>query len=253
MHGRKYRNAARTCDVLFANSAFTARRRARATLGVPAERVVVAHPAPAPRSAPTGERAELGAPYVLTVATLEPRKNLETLVDAHAAARRTSSLLAVVGGAGWGAAAAARRPGVIRLGYVDDDELRASTAARPCSSIRRASRASGFRCSRRWRAATWPRRSRRKRPRSSWTPCPRRSPASPPPTHPATHRVTGRQGGLDARVPPPADHRRLRRRRVRLRPRAHRQCCCRAAPALQALVPRRDARHAERARRRAAP
>ena len=43
MHGRKYRNAARTCDVMFANSAFTADDTA-ATLGFPRERIVVAHP-----------------------------------------------------------------------------------------------------------------------------------------------------------------------------------------------------------------
>ncbi len=43
MHGRKYANAARTCDVIFANSAFTADDTA-ATLGFPRERIVVAHP-----------------------------------------------------------------------------------------------------------------------------------------------------------------------------------------------------------------
>ena len=41
---RKYANAARTCDVVFVNSAYTGRRRRR-TLGVPAERIRVAHPA----------------------------------------------------------------------------------------------------------------------------------------------------------------------------------------------------------------
>jgi alpha-1,3-rhamnosyl/mannosyltransferase len=62
----------------------------------------------------------LDRPYVLTVATLEPRKNLETLLaaripDGHA--------LAVVGAAGWGPQPSLDRPDVIRLGYVDDDEL----------------------------------------------------------------------------------------------------------------------------------
>ena len=43
MHGRKYANAARTCGVIFANSAFTADDTA-ATLGYPREQIVVAHP-----------------------------------------------------------------------------------------------------------------------------------------------------------------------------------------------------------------
>ena len=43
MHARKYPNAAATCDVMFANSAFTADDTA-ATLGFPRERIVVAHP-----------------------------------------------------------------------------------------------------------------------------------------------------------------------------------------------------------------
>ena len=43
MHSRKYEHAARTCGVIFANSAFTADDTA-ATLGFPRERIVVAHP-----------------------------------------------------------------------------------------------------------------------------------------------------------------------------------------------------------------
>ena len=38
-----------------------------------------------------GERADLGRPYVLTVATLEPRKNLETLLAAHGCPTGTRS------------------------------------------------------------------------------------------------------------------------------------------------------------------
>ena len=53
MHSRKYRNAAATCDVVFVNSAFTG-RDVTATLGVPPERIRVAHPAPKPVFRPTG-------------------------------------------------------------------------------------------------------------------------------------------------------------------------------------------------------
>jgi glycosyltransferase involved in cell wall biosynthesis len=70
-----------------------------------------------------GERAELERPYVLTVATLEPRKNLAALVEAHALLACDGLRLAVVGAEGWGEQPALDRPGIVRLGYVEDDEL----------------------------------------------------------------------------------------------------------------------------------
>jgi glycosyltransferase involved in cell wall biosynthesis len=71
---------------------------------------------------PDGERADLGRPYVLTVATLEPRKNLQALVEAH---RRLAGryLLAVAGGSGWGDQPELRGSDVVRLGFVSDEEL----------------------------------------------------------------------------------------------------------------------------------
>jgi len=124
MHGRKYRNAARTCDVIFANSAFTADDVA-ATLGFPREHVLVAHPGLAPEFGAEGPVATLDEPYVLTVATLEPRKNLGTLVDAFALLGDSGLSLAVVGGAGWGEQPRLDRPGVVRLGRVADEQLAA--------------------------------------------------------------------------------------------------------------------------------
>jgi alpha-1,3-rhamnosyl/mannosyltransferase len=122
MHGRKYANAARTCGVMFANSAFTADDVA-ATLGFPRERVVVAHPGIGAEYGKGGEAAYLGVPYLLTVATLEPRKNLGTLVDAFGLLADENLALAVAGGAGWGPQPELDRPGVVRLGRVSDDEL----------------------------------------------------------------------------------------------------------------------------------
>jgi glycosyltransferase involved in cell wall biosynthesis len=122
MHARKYANAARTCDVVFANSAFTADDVA-ATLGFPRDRIVVAHPGVGVAFTPEGEAATLGHPYLLTVATLEPRKNLETLLDAFALLGDTGLELAVVGGRGWGVQPRLERPGVLRLGRVSDHEL----------------------------------------------------------------------------------------------------------------------------------
>jgi glycosyltransferase involved in cell wall biosynthesis len=117
MHGAKYRNAARTCDVVFVNSEFT-KGEVVGLLGVSPDKVVVAHPGV--EVSDGGQRADLGRPYVLTVATLEPRKNLETLLAAPLPAGHA---LAVVGAAGWGPQPSLDRPDVIRLGYVDDGEL----------------------------------------------------------------------------------------------------------------------------------
>jgi glycosyltransferase involved in cell wall biosynthesis len=121
MHRAKYRHAARSAHVLICNSEFTA-RDVQELLNVEPHRIHVARPAAAPAFTSQGERADLGSPYALTVATLEPRKNLATLLDAHE--RLDSGLaLAVVGARGWGPQPRLDRPGVIRLGYVDDDEL----------------------------------------------------------------------------------------------------------------------------------
>jgi glycosyltransferase involved in cell wall biosynthesis len=121
MHGAKYKNTAETCDVVFVNSEYTGHDVAD-RLGIAPERMRVAHPGVKETFRPEGERADLGRPYVLTVATLEPRKNLGTLVEAHRLLGGRF-LLAVAGGAGWGDQPALRGPDVVRLGFVSDDEL----------------------------------------------------------------------------------------------------------------------------------
>jgi glycosyltransferase involved in cell wall biosynthesis len=121
MHGAKYRHAAETCDVVIVNSRYTGDDVA-ATLGVPPERIHVAYPGIEAQFVPDGERADLGRPYVLTVATLEPRKNLATLVAAY---RQLDDelALAVAGGEGWGEQPLLDVEGIIRLGYTPPDEL----------------------------------------------------------------------------------------------------------------------------------
>jgi glycosyltransferase involved in cell wall biosynthesis len=121
MHSRKFENAARTCDVVFVNSAYTG-RDVEQTLGIPPERIRVARPGVRAPFGREGEAADLGEPYVLTVATLEPRKNLDTLLEAHALLG-DDLLLAVVGAEGWGEQPLLDRPRVSRLGFVSDDEL----------------------------------------------------------------------------------------------------------------------------------
>jgi glycosyltransferase involved in cell wall biosynthesis len=123
MHGPKYENAARTCDRVFVNSRFTANEVVE-LLRVPDERIVVAYPGIDPRFRPEGEKADLSGPYVLTVSTLEPRKNLPALVKAFALLRQRHPelKLAIAGLEGWGEQLPATED-VRLLGFVPDDEL----------------------------------------------------------------------------------------------------------------------------------
>jgi glycosyltransferase involved in cell wall biosynthesis len=139
MHRAQY-EAAKRCDVVFVNSAYTG-RDAVELLGLDERRVHVAHPGVDPVFTPDGERADLGKPYVLTVATLEPRKNLGTLVEA-AALLGPDVLLAVVGGAGWGEQPQLDVPGVRRLGRVGDAEL--ARLYRGAAAVAYPSRFEGF-------------------------------------------------------------------------------------------------------------
>ena len=117
MHQQRDAVAARECDVILCNSRHTA-GDVHAHLGVPEERLRVAYPGLDPTLGPDGERTSLGAPYVLSVATDEPRKNLRAAVEAIRILRsRGSELqLALVGQAGWGDQVG-QEPGIVRLGY----------------------------------------------------------------------------------------------------------------------------------------
>ena len=121
MHNAKYADTARTCDLVFVNSAYTGADVVE-RLGVDPARVRVARPGLKPEFRPEGERSDLGRPYVLTVATLEPRKNLGTLAQAHRLLGG-DLLLAAAGGAGWGEQPLLEGPDVVRLGFVSDEEL----------------------------------------------------------------------------------------------------------------------------------
>lgn len=86
-----------------------------------------------PPTDPTGARALLGrlgvhGPYLLSVGTLEPRKNLHRLVEAYGRARAALPdpwPLVLAGPVGWGVDAdtLARAPGVVVAGAVDDAVL----------------------------------------------------------------------------------------------------------------------------------
>lgn len=133
----------RRADGLIAISEST-RADAVRILGLPAERIEVIYPGVAEaffRTTPEGARAvaakyALSRPYVLFVGTIEPRKNIDALLDAYA--RLSPSLraefeLVAAGPAGWGNPPALERlrsgeGGVRYLGYVPEEDLPGLTA-----------------------------------------------------------------------------------------------------------------------------
>jgi glycosyltransferase involved in cell wall biosynthesis len=92
---------ARTCDLVFVNSEFTA-ADVTEQLGIPRERIHVAYPGVGAEFSPVGPRFDNGAPYVFTTATNDWRKNRGTL----RAASTEQSLLSPV-----------------ELGYIHPDRL----------------------------------------------------------------------------------------------------------------------------------
>jgi glycosyltransferase involved in cell wall biosynthesis len=105
------------------------------------DRITVAHHGVDPawasaRPASPADRMRLGLPerYLLFMGNLEPRKNLGTLVRAHADARRADPsvpALVLVGPAGWGDRWQGAPPDprdVVLAGYLADAELRAVVA-----------------------------------------------------------------------------------------------------------------------------
>lgn len=103
------RTSARRAGRILAVSEFTKQEIVR-LLGVPAERIVVTYDACDARFAPPDAaalaafRARSGLPerFILFVSTLEPRKNVPTLLDAYARiASSTDAPLIIGGGKGW--------------------------------------------------------------------------------------------------------------------------------------------------------
>ena len=141
MHAAKYRHTADAADVVIVNSHFTARDVAD-TLGIEAERIHVAYPGLEAHFTSEGERRKLGRPYILTVATLEPRKNLGALIDAYDLLDDLDLALAVVGASGWGMQPELDRDGILRLGYTAPDDL--ASLYRGASVVVYPSRYEGF-------------------------------------------------------------------------------------------------------------
>ena len=80
MHTHKARNAAATCDVVFANSRFTAADLAD-TLGIGADRIVHAPPGLQEGLGAEGAAADLGGPAILGLGTIERRRGIPPGLD----------------------------------------------------------------------------------------------------------------------------------------------------------------------------
>jgi glycosyltransferase involved in cell wall biosynthesis len=109
---------ARAAARLIAVSEFTAQELVD-VLAVPEEKIRVIPNAVGPPFTSEGEAAD--GDYVLAVGTVEPRKNLETLVEGFRRSTLNGSELRLVGARGWGRIRLA--DDVRWLGYVSDDEL----------------------------------------------------------------------------------------------------------------------------------
>jgi glycosyltransferase involved in cell wall biosynthesis len=94
--------------------------------------------------APSASPAPTSGPYLLFVATIEPRKGIDDLLDAHARlrSRHPDLQLVIAGPTGWGAPPNTDRPGVVVVGALDDDALDA--AYRNAVALALPSRYEGF-------------------------------------------------------------------------------------------------------------
>jgi glycosyltransferase involved in cell wall biosynthesis len=97
-------------------------------LGVPEDRIDVIYPG-VPEVYFGAQARPSEQPYVLYLGTIEPRKNVDTLLDAWSTFRLRGDFdLVIAGASGWAgektlARLASRPPGVRYLGYVPEDEL----------------------------------------------------------------------------------------------------------------------------------
>jgi glycosyltransferase involved in cell wall biosynthesis len=120
MHTRKARHAARSCELVFAISDFTA-REVTELLGIPRDRIVVAYPGVDDHFRPEGPRARREHPYVFAILDWQPRKNLRRLVQAFELVKACRPELELVV-----AGARAEDPlpaGATMLGYTSTEDI----------------------------------------------------------------------------------------------------------------------------------
>ena len=137
---RGFAEVVRRADAAIANSQST-RDDAVRLLALPPERVRVVYPGIPPpffEVSPEGvdrvrRRYRLDRPFILFIGTIEPRKNIDTLLDAYESLPcdvREEFLMVVAGPVGWAQPATTRRLSRIRyLGYLPEVDIAPLTAA----------------------------------------------------------------------------------------------------------------------------
>jgi glycosyltransferase involved in cell wall biosynthesis len=138
-HRLHFARDVRRADHVVANSQGTSRRLEQhhgrgADLVVPPGIAAVFGPAGSDTAHARLRALGVRAPFLLSVAALEPRKNIAALVEAFLALRGRGALsdhqLVLTGPPGWNQGRLERRlaaglPGVVRLGFVSDEDLAA--------------------------------------------------------------------------------------------------------------------------------
>ena len=147
-HEAALRRAASRAAFVIAPSQATAEAVLAADVGIADKRVVVVNEGSDHLGEPDAEAAQsllerlgVSGPYLLTVSTLEPRKNLARLIEAYGIARPRLAEpwpLVVVGPTGWGPsvepAALGSTAGVVFAGAVDGGVLAAIYSGARCSA-----------------------------------------------------------------------------------------------------------------------
>ena len=152
--GRSKKHILKRADGLIAVSENT-RQDAIRLIGIKPERIRTIHSG-VPDQYFDAKPSARAKPYVLFVGTIEPRKNLDTLLDAWKSLKpdlRQHFELVVAGPQGWNSdtTMARIRQEATYLGYVPEAEMPASWPARPSSFIPPYTRGLDSRWSRRWR------------------------------------------------------------------------------------------------------
>jgi glycosyltransferase involved in cell wall biosynthesis len=126
----RVKRALRDCDIIFADSQST-KNDITSFFHVGDYRIVVNYPgvelahSSARDLIETKEKFALNSPFILTVGKLEPRKNIERLIEAFNLLDEKKTQLLIVGAHGWGTQPESSNPRIRMLGFVNDRELTA--------------------------------------------------------------------------------------------------------------------------------
>lgn len=118
----RLKRVAKESSVIFADSDST-KLDLESLLSITRNKITVNYPGinQPQLSAVSGQKS--ARPFILTVGKLEPRKNLEKLVEAFNSLNQTEVDLCIAGMNGWGRVAVERSPQIKLLGFVSEEKL----------------------------------------------------------------------------------------------------------------------------------